>query len=269
MPEFTPGRITRLRLSLEVRGAIYRSVAVLTRILNFLYPPRCAACGRRFDLDANYRVCRACLDRAERLAAPLCSICGHPLGNTAGREDRCGACLDAPPSYARARAIARYRASAEDDRRSLAAMIRRHKYGLDQSLGRALAEYLGAELPCPAEDIDLVVPVPLHRRRLRWRGFNQGALLAAAVAERLGRPLELGTLVRTRPTTPQTSHSHDERRRNMRGAFRVKRSERIRGRRVLLVDDVMTTGATVNECARALLAVGARRVEVLTLARVL
>ncbi len=148
-------------------------------------------------------------------------------------------------------------------------MIRRHKYGLDQSLGNALAEYLGAELPCAAHEVDMVVPVPLYRRRLWWRGFNQAALLAGAVARRLGRPLELRNLVRLRPTTPQTSQSHDDRRRNVRGAFSVKHPGRIRGKRLLLVDDVMTTGATLDECARTLIAAGARRVEALALARVL
>jgi ComF family protein len=241
----------------------------LTHVMNFLYPPRCAACGERFDLDAEHRVCAVCLARVERLPEPLCSICGGPLESATKGAPRCAACVNRPPRFAQARAIARYRPSAEDDRTSLAAMIRRHKYGLDQSLDRALAEFLGPELPYSPEEVDLVIPVPLHRHRLWWRGFNQGALLASAVARRLGRPLDLGSLVRYRPTTPQTSQSHDARRRNVRGAFRVRRPGRIEKKRVLLVDDVMTTGATADECARALAAAGARRIVVLTLARVL
>jgi ComF family protein len=139
---------------------------------------------------------------------------------------------------------------------------------LDQSLALALAECLGDKLPIADEDYDIVIPVPLHRGRLRWRGFNQAALLASAVARRLERPLDVTTLVRMRATPPQTSAGHRERQLNVRRAFAVKRPARVANPRVLLIDDVMTTGATVDECARTLLAAGARRVDVLTLARV-
>jgi ComF family protein len=184
-------------------------------------------------------------------------------------DTSCGGCLDHPPNFASARAVARYRPSAESDRRSLPSMIRRHKYGLDQSLQKALAEFLGTELPFSSSDCDLIVPVPLHRRRLWWRGFNQAAFLAIAISDRLEKPFDLRSLIRTRATTPQTSQDHDDRRRNVRRAFSVRRPARIKGLRVLLVDDVMTTGATVDECARVLMRAGAARVDVLTLARVL
>jgi ComF family protein len=111
--------------------------------------------------------------------------------------------------------------------------------------------------------------VPLHPRRLWWRGFNQAALLAMTIARRLDQPTDLKSLVRIKMTTPQTSKDHDARHRNVRRAFAVARPGRIKGQRVLLVDDVMTTGATVDECARVLIAAGAARVDVLTLARVL
>lgn len=186
-----------------------------------------------------------------------------------GKENRCSACLESPPYFTTARAIARYRPSAESDRTSLPSIIRRHKYGLDQSLAKALAEFLGPDLPYTCADCDLVIPIPLHRRRLWWRGFNQAALLAAAVSRRIGTPLDIASLARSRATAPQTYQKHDARRSNVRRAFVVKRPERVTGRRVLLVDDVMTTGATADECARVLLAAGARRVDVLTLARVL
>ncbi len=148
-------------------------------------------------------------------------------------------------------------------------MIRRHKYGRDQSLTHALAECIRDPLPLPTADYDLIVPVPLHPARLRWRGFNQAALLGRALARRMQRPLEADTLIRIRATPSQTANDRRERYRNVRDAFAVKRPEKIAHRRVLLIDDVMTTGATVDECARTLLSAGARRVDVLALARVL
>src|SRR5262249_15405043 len=158
---------------------------------------------------------------------------------------------------------------AEDDPTSLPALLRRHKYGLDQAIGRALAEFLGDSLPFARDDLEMVVPVPLHRARLRWRGFNQAALIGAEVARRLILPLDCAALVRARATRPQTYRPHDERIRNVRRAFAVDRAWRIADKHILLVDDVMTTGATVDECARTLLRAGAKSVDVFTLARVL
>jgi ComF family protein len=200
---------------------------------------------------------------------PRCEVCGGPLESTVSGAMRCARCLAHPPSYRHAHTVARYRTAAEDEPGSLPALIRRHKYGLDQSVGRALAEFLGDELPLSADDYDVVIPVPLHWRRLWWRGFNQAALLAAEVARRLNLPLEAAAMSRRRFTPPPTSRHHDERIKNVRRAFTVISPERVKNRRVLIVDDVMTTGATVDECARVLLAAGAASVDVFTLARVL
>jgi len=200
---------------------------------------------------------------------PRCEVCGGTLESASSDAPRCARCLAHPPRYRIARTVARYRTTAEDEPGSLPALIRRHKYGFDQSVGRALVEYLGDELPVSAGDYDLVIPVPLHWRRLWWRGFNQAALLAGEVARRLNLPLETTAIARRRFTTPQTSQHHGERVRNVRRAFAVTRPELIKNRRVLIVDDVMTTGATVDECARVLKAAGATWVDVFTLARVL
>lgn len=180
----------------------------------------------------------------------------------------CAACHASPPHFSAARAITRYRAE-DEDAAPVPSMIRRHKYGRDQSLTYALAECIRDPLPLPGGDYDLVIPVPLHPARLRWRGFNQAALLGLTISRRMQRPLEADTLIRIRATPSQTANDRRERYRNVRDAFVVKRPEKIAHRRVLLIDDVMTTGATVDECARTLLTAGARRVDVLTLARVL
>ena len=215
------------------------------------------------------RVCARCLARVERIPEPRCEVCGGPLESAVSDATRCARCLAHPPRYRIARTVARYRTTAEDEPGSLPALIRRHKYGLDQSVGRALAEYLGDELPVSADDYDVVIPVPLHWRRLWWRGFNQAALLAGEVARRLDLPLDTTAMSRRRFTTPQTRATMTSAIKNVRRAFAVTHPERVRNRRVLLVDDVMTTGATVDECARVLIAAGAARVDVFTLARVL
>jgi ComF family protein len=220
-------------------------------------------------LQEGRRVCARCVERVERMPDSCCEICGGLLESVASGSARCARCLASPPRYGIARTIARYRTTAEDEPGSLPALIRRHKYGLDQSVGRALAEFLGDELPIAAQDYDVVIPVPLHWRRLWWRGFNQAALLGSEVAGRLGLPLDTTSIMRRRRTAPQTARHHDERIKNVRRAFAVTRPERVKNRRVLIVDDVMTTGATVDECARVLLAAGAARVDVFTLARVL
>jgi ComF family protein len=264
--------MTRRRLSYHAGGFINRTGAMLHYLLNFLYPPRCAACGAGLPIDTRRRVCAPCLAAVEPLRPPLCRACGAPLH--AGVEDeRCDHCRAAPPAFDSARAIARYRSGADgsgsDGSSTVAALLRRHKYGLDQSLGRALAEFLDAAPALDPDAYDVVIPVPLHRTRLRWRGFNQAALLGAALARQLDCPLDVATLARIRSTASQTERDRAQRARNVRDAFAVRRPSRVAGRRVLLVDDVMTTGATADECARVLRAAGARRIDVLTLARAL
>jgi ComF family protein len=248
------------------------------------------------NLDTRARVCNACIALIERVHEPICQKCGVLLqpGGTPGQaqrsqakamdllqgqkpamridarqdaSDRCRACTESPPHFGRARAVARYRPGISEDGQVVPSIIRRHKYGGDQSLSRALIQCLGDSLPLNGNDYDLVIPVPLHPRRLQWRGFNQAALLGVEVARRLGCTVDVATLARVRNTPPQTMQHGAERRRNVRGAFVVTRPQRIANRRLLLVDDVMTTGATLNECARILLAAGARKVDVFTLAR--
>ena len=243
---------------------------MLHYLLNFLFPQRCAACDASMPIDAKRRVCAPCLATIEPPRPPLCAICGASLHT--GEAERCSHCHTVPPAFDSVRAITRYRTGGADFARdgsgTVAALLRRHKYGLDQSLGRALAEYLDAAPPIDAGAYDVVIPVPLHRSRLRWRGFNQAALLGAALARRLKCLLDAATLARVRSTPPQTARDRTQRARNVSNAFAVRRPARVAGRRILLVDDVMTTGATADECARVLRAAGARRVDVLTLARV-
>ena len=219
-------------------------------------------------LNATGPICEPCIQLIERVPEPMCQVCGVPLQTADhARSDWCRACAESPPHFGRARAVARYRPGMDEDGQVVSSIIRRHKYGRDQSLSHALAQCLGESLPLNSDDYDLVLPVPLHRRRLRWRGFNQAAMLGFVVARKINCALDVVTLARIRDTPPQTSQDSARRRQNVRGAFAVTRPHQIANRSLLLVDDVMTTGATLDECARILLAAGARKVDVFTLAR--
>jgi ComF family protein len=223
-----------------------RSAAVAARAL--VYPARCCACDSPCLEGSAF--CPSCALSLELLTA-ACARCGLPLCP----GTLCVSCLRSPPPYAAAHAPYLFGGA-------LARAVRRLKWGRQPEL----AGQLGALLP--ALDADVVIPVPLHPRRLRERQFNQAAVLAFAAADagRLRAPIDVHALQRTRDTLPQTTLKPDDRKRNVRGAFSARR-ERIAGRRVLLLDDVVTTGATVAACTRALHSAGARQVVVLTLAR--
>jgi ComF family protein len=149
----------------------------------------------------------------------------------------------------------------------LKTVLQRYKYNRDVSLALPLAQLLIERLPFRVLHYDVLMPVPLHLDRLRWRGFNQAQLLATALARSSGVRVDAFSLRRIRPTIPQVQLNETARRRNVAQAFQVARPQRVQGQRILLFDDVYTTGATVNECSRMLRRAGARSVDVLVLAR--
>ena len=172
------------------------------------------------------------------------------------------------PHFARARAWACYPRE-ETSEHPLRRVVQKFKYGRKVSLGRPLGQLMAqgcAEFlnECPVE---LILPVPLHPKRLRWRGFNQSVLLARQVSRAYGIPVDPFVVRRNKETPPQTQLTEEERRKNVRGVFSLNPQKRIEGKRVLLVDDVYTSGATVNECSRVLKKGGAQEVYVVTLAR--
>ena len=229
------------------------------RLLDFLLPPRCLACAA--PVAATGTLCTACWRAVTFLGAPCCAGCGYPFDFDVGPGGLCGACMAAAPRFDRARAAMRY----DDASRALVLAL---KHGDRLHLAPPLAQWMkraGAEL---LADTDLQLPVPLHWTRLFARRYNQSALLAQAIAK-AGGPLVLAdALIRRRRTPSQGNKNASARRRNVAGAFVVNRPDEIRGKRVVLIDDVLTTGATVEECARILKRAGAVRVDVLTLARV-
>lgn len=229
--------------------------------LNALLPPLCLSC--RTSVDTTGTLCAACWSKIEFISAPACTCCGFPLEVDAGPDVLCAACVAKRPRYRRARAVFRYAESS----RQLVLMFK-HADRLDPAptYGRWLAR-AGAEL---LDDADLIAPVPLHRWRLLWRRYNQSAELARAVGKASGRRVVPDLLLRHRHTPSQAELNGRQRRLNVAGAFRVdpRHAATVRDKSVLLIDDVLTTGATVEACTRALLRAGATAVDVLTLARV-
>jgi ComF family protein len=230
-------------------------------ILEFFLPRLCVFCGAGVGEQAPVAVCPACDAAIPWVESPLCPVCGRVFPSREGVDHLCGPCRTDPPPFARARAAALY----EEEGPSGQA-IKRFKYSRRLDLLPVMQHWLRRPL-CQelVHEADLMAPVPLHPGRLKQRGFNQALLLAQAFAE---VHLERELLTRVRPTPPQTGLNPKERRDNVKGAFAVPRPDLVKGKKVLLVDDVFTTGATVRECARVLRKAGAQRVDVLTVARV-
>jgi ComF family protein len=266
-------------------------------VIDALFPFRCLVCGRFFDapdiprrqkqphgiraeinipfgaiieqLFSSY-LCAGCVQGIIPVAAPICVTCGSMFKSRVGEDRLCGDCITSLKRFRIARAPVVYD-------QALMSLIHSFKYNGKVQLAKPLGGLLlhTFQRYWDAEGIDVVIPVPLYGSRLKQRGFNQAVLLiqhwrktalefAIDVA---GLQIERSILVRKRSTVPQTGLGRNQRMANMKNAFHVHEAERIRGRRILLVDDVYTTGATVNECARELLDKGAQHVDVLTVAR--
>jgi ComF family protein len=231
------------------------------RVLDVVLPPRCLKCGT--TVDAVGALCADCWPAIAFLASPQCAACGLPFEFDLGPDALCGACAGERPAFERARAAFRYDEGSKD-------LILRFKHADRTDSSPAFARWMARAGAALLTDADLIAPVPLHWLRLFMRRYNQAALLASALGDLAGKPAVNDLLLRRRRTPSQGGLGALARRRNVAGAFAVDSRRRmlLQDKRVLLVDDVLTTGATVSACASVLLRAGAGAVDVLTLARV-
>jgi ComF family protein len=251
----SPARPT-LPPDLGIRHAVRRT-------LDLLLPPRCAACDN--PVQTQGQLCGTCFGTTQFITPPFCARCGVPFASTdqGGPDELCPGCQAHPPVFRQARAALRY----DDQARRLILPL---KHGDRVELAAILAPMMARAGATLLQRADLLVPVPLHRGRLFERKYNQAAVLAFAVGRLAHRPVLPDALSRTRRTAPLDDKSPEERAQEIAGAIEVRaaRQSKLTGRTVLLIDDVMTSGATANACADVLLGAGSAQVDVLAAARV-
>jgi ComF family protein len=233
----------------------------LSRLVGIVYPPTCMGCGILVRRPGG--LCAKCWSGLRHIEPPVCPVLGIPFGHQVEEGTLSLAAMAKPPAFTRARAAVLY-----DEVAKL--LVHRLKYNDRAELALPMAGWMMRAAGEFIADCDRVIAVPLHRRRLLTRRYNQSAELARALARLSGKPLDAESLVRRRATLQQVGLGQKARERNVRGAFSVPEARRgeILGARIALIDDVYTTGATVNAAARALLRAGAADVSVVTFARV-
>ena len=228
--------------------------------LTLLYPPHCSVCGG--DLERGQFLCAACNETARRIKPPFCRTCSQPFDGAIEQEFTCSNCAQRHFHFECAVTCFRSRGIVRE-------LLHRFKYQGEFHLRHPLAAWLAdglADARIASEKIECFVPVPLHPVRQRERQFNQAAALAKIMERRTGIPV-LDCLKRVRKTTTQTRFDRAERMENLLNAFKMRKNRSVEGKHLIVIDDVFTTGSTVDECARVLKNSGAKSVRVLTVAR--
>lgn len=226
--------------------------------VRLLFPSRCHLCGISTDNDAV--ICPACFAAVSFIDGPICTCCGSEFTPDVGKDHLCGNCIRKKPSFDKIIAVGRY----QDP---LKTILHRLKFAGDTSMLSIVKHCLECGKVTLPDDMDCIMPVPLHIHRLRKRGFNQSLLLARELFPNNSSVIQSNILQRCKNTDPQTSLSKKERHENLTGAFIVKTPEAVRGKRICLVDDIYTTGSTMEECSKTLMKTGASSVLGVVIAR--
>lgn len=227
--------------------------------ITFLYPAECRVCKEFLGTTSVPYICENCWQDIQFLEPPWCDICGTP-----SVDGLCDECATTPPRYGKLRSIAFYQTTLQQ-------AIHFFKFEKKKGLARHLIQLINAHIPsdCGLAEYDFILPVPIHKKRLRERGFNQATLLANGIAKTEGVPVLTDALVRHRHTVAQSSLDREARQQNLIGAFEIRNPEILNGKRLLIFDDVFTTGATIREAVSELWTADPAEVDVLTLARTL
>lgn len=258
---FVFGKTAKVKTSAKSGNRRPWGVSLVGAAANAIWPPQCPSCGER--VDSQGPLCISCWSQVHFLVEPQCCCCGVPFEYAQPVGAECLRCLTRRPVYRAAKSAMRY-----DDFSK--ALILRFKYGDRQDIARILADWMTRAGDNLLRDADLIMPVPLHWSRLFARRFNQSAILGKRIAASRDLVFDPTALRRVRRTPSQGAMKFKQRQRNVRGAFAVqnKAVPNVKDKGIILVDDVLTTGATAENCAKTLLEAGARHVDVLTAARV-
>jgi len=213
-------------------------VQFVTHCLDLLFPPCCVACSQRLAVHSKSCFCGHCSQKINYLGSPVCRICGVQLDCRADSLPLCGECLKSPPPFSLARSVVRYESTVRD-------LLLRLKFDGDTSVLPGLKEIIANFDSRIFSDVDMVIPVPLYRVRLRFRGLNQAVALARIFFRNRSKQLRTGLLVRVRHTRPQSQLNGAERRQNLRNAFVVPSAKGVEGAVVCLVDDVYTLSIVI------------------------
>lgn len=225
---------------------------IIKLMLELLYPAKCPFCGRIVPEG----ICGRCREKVITVREPLCKKCGKPVRNE--REEFCYDCKEKSHLFEDGRSLWVHQSPVSE---AVYAMKYQNRRIYGKIFGNEMAEKYGQYLK--ERQVDLIVPIPLHKKRKRKRGYNQAEILARTLSEAVKIPMADDVLIRVKETCPQKSLNDKERRRNIRGAFEVKK--RLTGRKIVLIDDIYTTGSTLDEAAKTLLGAGAEKVYFLTI----
>lgn len=227
-------------------------------ISNIILPPRCGLCGGA--VQTNHALCGTCWEQLVIINPPQCGICAEPLPQNIEDGQICAACIATPPNYDQHLTMFDYHSSVRK-------LITRYKFYNGLYLRPLMLQWMLQKISPLADDIDMVIPVPLHWRRIIKRTYHHTALLAKPIAKDIGAEYAPNLLKRVKHTPPQVGLTRKRRQKNMIGAFKTPKPNLLKNQTILLIDDVMTTGATIESCSKILRKAGADRVIILTLAK--